>query len=129
MLTHSSPPNIVTLVLRRVVSGKSIIVGEIEVYIYEIKLDDAVERLKLLAERALADSDIKNQLQPHTLSGKLWRILGGLDSLSAVMSTIGQVAKVCFTRNQAAIDSHESLGHSTAQPLSRPGLEHSFIFV
>ena len=89
------PLNLAKLELRRVVTRHTLNIGELEIYTVEIEHNDAAQRLQGLAEKALVDSGIKNQLQPHTLSGKIWRMLGNLDSLDGIVSTIDEVAKVC----------------------------------
>ena len=97
-MCHVLTPSVILakLLLRRAIMGHSPNIGELTMDIQAIRHIDAIQHWKGLAETALADSDVKNQLSPHTLSGKIWKMLGNLDSLSGIISTIDEVAKVRF---------------------------------
>ena len=112
--------------LRRVVTKQSLIIGELEIRVQEIEHDDAAQRWKVLAERALIDSDIKNHLRPHTLSGKIWKILGNLDSLDGIVSTIDEIAKVRWMLSGLSVELIV-MGHSPAQLILRTSLEDLLI--
>ena len=105
----------------------SIFVAEIVIRIEQVDRDHVAREWKELAERALTDSDIKNQLLPHTLSGKVWKILGNLDSLGNIIGAIDQVAKVCSIRQWSS--SLIFLDHLIAQFLPRSCLENLFVII
>ena len=107
--------------LRRVVTKQSLSIGELEISIQEIERDDAAQHWKVLAERALKDSDIKNHLQPHTLSGKIWKMLGNLDSLDGIVSTIDEIAKVRWMLSGPSIELI-IMGYSPVQLILRTSL-------
>ena len=88
--------------------------------------NDAAQHWKDLAERALVDSDIKNHLQPHTLSGKIWKMLGNLDSLDGIVSTIDEIAKVRCMLSGLSVELIV-MGHSPAQLILRTSLEDMLI--
>ena len=54
------------------------------------------EAAKCLLEQANEiEQDIKNErLQPDTILGKVWQLLGELDNLSEIISKIDELAKV-----------------------------------
>ena len=112
--------------LRRVVAKQSLIIGELEISIQETQHNDTARHWKVLAERALVDSDIKNHLQPHTLSGKIWKILGNLDSLDSIVSTIDEIAKVRWMLSGLSVELIV-MGHSPAQLILRTSLEDLLI--
>ena len=114
------------LVLRRAITGHSPNIGELTMDIQAIRHIDAIQHWKGLAETALADSDVKNQLSPHTLSGKIWKMLGNLDSLDGIVSTIDEIAKVRCMLSGLSVELIV-MGYVPAQLILRTSLEDLLI--
>ena len=76
---------------------KEVFIGKIDITVGKVDPFDTTKNWNAQAENAVNDSDIKNQLQQHTLRGKVWKMLDHLDSLSGVVGAIDQAAKVCVS--------------------------------
>ena len=71
--------------------------GKITIIVREADPLSTTQHWNAQAKNAIDESDIKNQLQQHTLRGKVWKLLDHLDSLAGVVGAIDQAAKVCVT--------------------------------
>ena len=59
-------------------------------------LNDKIAACRTVAEAAIQESNNDKRLDPNTVLGKVWQLLGRLDALSGIVSKIDQLAKVCL---------------------------------
>ena len=101
--------------------------GKITITVREADALRTTQHWNAQAKNAVDESDIKNQLQQHTLRGKVWKMLDHLDSLAGIIGAIDQAAKVCVTC--ILTNSILMWGPYAAQFVSRFSLEDMLITI
>ena len=69
-------------------------VGEIVLQVEIIGDETAADRAQQNANAVISKREADRQLKANTLRGKVWLVLGKLDSLSGIIGKIDQLAKV-----------------------------------
>ena len=69
-------------------------VGKIWLQVEKIDDETAADRARQNANAVISKREADRQLKANTLRGKVWLVLGKLDSLSGIIGKIDQLAKV-----------------------------------